>query len=127
MSDPNSLSARGTRAMHRVHARISTMARPATGFTSMPEPRTIGLFARGKQLVAGNFLFAGHLVTAPDMSIWDIDVPDEVFGQDLHGFAWLDDLAAVGDMRARDKAQRWVWGWIEAHGRGRGSDGSRRG
>ena len=120
MSDPNSLSARGTRAMHRVHARISTMARPATGFTSMPEPRTIGLFARGKQLVAGNFLFAGHLVTAPDMSIWDIDVPDEVFGQDLHGFAWLDDLAAVGDTAARERAQIWLWRWIDRFGRGRG-------
>ncbi len=120
MSDPNSLSARGTRAMHRVHARISTMARPATGFTSMPEPRTIGLFARGKQLAAGNFLFAGHLVTAPDMSIWDIDVPDEVFGQDLHGFAWLDDLAAVGDTAARDRAQVWLWRWIDRFGRGRG-------
>ena len=120
MSDPNSLSARGTRAMHRVHARISTMARPATGFTSMPEPRTIGLFARGKQLVAGNFLFAGHLVTAPDMSIWDIDVPDEVFGQDLHGFAWLDDLAAVGDTAARERAQVWLWRWIDRFGRGRG-------
>ena len=120
MSDPNSLSARGTRAMHRVHARISTMARPATGFTSMPEPRTIGLFARGKQLVAGNFLFAGHLVAAPDMSIWDIDVPDEVFGQDLHGFAWLDDLAAVGDTAARERAQVWLWRWIDRFGRGRG-------
>ena len=120
MSDPNSLSARGTRAMHRVHARISTMARPATGFTSMPEPRTIGLFARGKQLVAGNFLFAGHLVAAPDMSIWDIDVPDEVFGQDLHGFAWLDDLAAVGDTAARERAQIWLWRWIDRFGRGRG-------
>ena len=106
--------------MHRVHARISTMARPATGFTSMPEPRTIGLFARGKQLVAGNFLFAGHLVTAPDMSIWDIDVPDEVFGQDLHGFAWLDDLAAVGDTAARERAQVWLWRWIDRFGRGRG-------
>ncbi|MEP2532267.1 heparinase II/III family protein [Shimia sp.] len=120
MSDPNSMSARYTRVMHRMHARISTMARPATGFTSMPEPRTIGLFARGKQLVAGNFLFAGHLVTAPDTSIWDIDVPDEVFGQDLHGFAWMDDLAAVGDPLTRDRAQLWLWRWIDRFGRGRG-------
>ncbi|MEP1255427.1 MAG: heparinase II/III family protein, partial [Alphaproteobacteria bacterium] len=87
---------------------------------SMPEPRTIGLFARGKQLVAGNFLFAGHLVTAPDTSIWDIDVPDEVFGQDLQGFAWMDDLAAVGDPLTRDRAQLWLWRWIDRFGRGRG-------
>ncbi|WP_152926585.1 heparinase II/III family protein [Shimia sp. SK013] len=106
--------------MHRVHARISTMASPATGFTSMPEPRTIGQYARGKQLVAGNFLFAGHLLTAPNTSMWDLRPPDDVFAQELHGFAWLDDLAAVGDGVARDEAQDWVWGWIEQSGRGRG-------
>ncbi|SFM02952.1 heparinase II/III family protein [Shimia aestuarii] len=120
MSDPNSLAARYTRAMHRVHARISTMARPATGFTSMPEPRTIGLYARGKQLLAGNFLFAGHLVTAPETSIWDIGVPDEVFAQELHGFAWMDDLAAVGDAAARERAQLWLWRWIDRYGQARG-------
>ncbi|KPA20505.1 Heparinase II/III-like protein [Shimia sp. SK013] len=120
MSNPNGIPARYTRLMHRVHARISTMASPATGFTSMPEPRTIGQYARGKQLVAGNFLFAGHLLTAPNTSMWDLRPPDDVFAQELHGFAWLDDLAAVGDGVARDEAQDWVWGWIEQSGRGRG-------
>lgn len=120
MSNPDGFQARWTRFMHRVHARLSTRARPATGFTSMPEPRTIGAFARGRQLVAGNYLFAGHLVTAPELSLWDIRVTDPVFGQELNGFAWLDDLAAVGDGAAREKAQTWVWQWIDRYGRGRG-------
>ncbi|MDO6728177.1 heparinase II/III family protein [Cognatishimia sp. 1_MG-2023] len=109
-----------TRAMHRVHARFSALARPATCFTSMPEPRTIGVFAKGRQLLAGNFLFAGHLIVAPDTSIWDLDAPDLEFEQDLHGFAWLDDMAAVGDAATRKRAQTWVWRWIERYGRGRG-------
>ncbi|MFY0616420.1 heparinase II/III family protein [Shimia sp.] len=120
MSNPDSISARWTRLMHRVSARAATRARPATGFTSMPEPRTIGLYARGKQLVAGNFLFAGHLVTAPKTSIWDIEVPDDIFAEEQHGFAWLDDLAAVGDALARERAQEWVWRWIDRYGRGQG-------
>ncbi|CUH53871.1 heparinase II/III family protein [Shimia marina] len=120
MSNPETLSARWTRVMHRVAARMATRARPATGFTSMPEPRTIGLYARGKQLVAGNFLFAGHLVTAPNASMWDLEAPDEVFAEDLHGFAWLDDLAAVGDAPARERAQVWLWRWIARYGRGVG-------
>ncbi|MBO9407632.1 heparinase II/III family protein [Shimia sp. R9_1] len=120
MSDTDNFTARWTRLMHRVSARRSARAHPATGFTTTPEPRTIGLFARGKQLVAGNFLFAGHLVSAPKTAIWDIDVPDDVFAQELQGFAWLDDLAAVGDMAARDRAQEWVWHWIELYGRGTG-------
>ena len=43
--------------MHRLHARLAALARPATGFVSQPEPKTIGSFARGRQLTAGNFLF----------------------------------------------------------------------
>ncbi len=120
MFNPDGLGSRYTRAMHRVHARLSAMAQPATAFTSTPEPRTIGVFAKGRQLLAGNFLFAGHLIVAPETSIWDLDAPDLEFGQDLHGFAWLDDLAAVGDSAARKSAQAWVWRWIDRFGRGRG-------
>ena len=120
MFNPDSLSARYTRAMHRFHARLSTRARPATAFTSTPEPRTIGVFAKGRQLLAGNFLFAGHLVVAPETSIWDLDTPDPEFEEDLHGFAWLDDFAAVGDTPCREKAQLWVWRWIDRYGKGDG-------
>lgn len=120
MFNRNGPGSRNTRAMHRVHARLSTLARPATCFTSMPEPRTIGIFAKGRQLLAGNFLFAGHLIVAPGTSIWDLDAPDLEFEQDLHGFAWLDDMAAVGDSVSRKRAQNWVWRWIERFGRGRG-------
>lgn len=120
MSYPDGTSVWWTRMMHRAHARLSALARPATAFTSMPEPRTIGSFAKGKQLVAGNYLFAGHLVTAPERSLWQISPPDNVYAGDLHGFAWLDDLAAVGDASARGRAQDWLWDWIGHYGRGTG-------
>ena len=58
-------------AMHRLHARLSGLARPATGFVSQPDPKSIGSFARGRQLSAGNFLFAGFLIEAKGRSIWD--------------------------------------------------------
>lgn len=95
-------------------------ARMATGFVGQPEPRSIGLFSRGKQLVAGNFLLGGELVEQPGVSIWDVAVSDTDAVQDLHGFAWLDDLAAVGDAQARRRAQDWTWDWIDRFGRGRG-------
>ena len=53
--------------------------------------------------------------------LWDIDPPDLMFAQDAHGFAWLDDLAAAGDMNARKLAQDWVFGWIERYDTGRGA------
>lgn len=106
--------------MHRLHARWAGLARPATGFVSQPEPRSIGHYARGRQLVAGNFLFSGHLIEAPGLLIWDIAIPDHAFEDEVQGFAWLDDLAAVGDASARKKAQDWTWGWIARFGRGTG-------
>lgn len=120
MTGKAGLSARRTQALHRLHARLAGLARPATGFMSQPEPRSIGHYARGRQLVAGNFLFSGHLIEAPGLLIWDIAIPDPAFEDEVQGFAWLDDLAAAGDAAARKKAQDWTWGWIARFGRGTG-------
>lgn len=111
---------RWTRWMNRYQARRSAYARPAAGFVSQPEPRTIGRVARGRQLSAGNFLFAGHMIEAPGVLIWDLDPPDGLFEEELHGFTWLDDLAAAGDFKARQAAQDWTWGWIDRFGGGSG-------
>ena len=106
--------------MNRVHARWATFGQPAAGFVSQPEPRTIGRVARGRQLCAGNFLFGGQVVEAPDTSIWDLKMPSALFEEELHGFTWLDDLAATGDAKARRCAQHWTTGWIERFGNGKG-------
>ena len=62
----------------------------------------IGLFARGRQLLAGNLLFAGHLSELKDQSIWDIRTDNTLVLEEMHGCQWLDDLAAVGDHCAED-------------------------
>ncbi len=120
MSESENLSARWSRLMDRVQAKRATLGRPATAIVSQPDPRTIGSFARGRQLSAGNFLFAGHLIEAPDTGIWDIEPPDRPFAEALHGFGWLDDLAAAGDAFARARAQMWLREWIARYGQGRG-------
>ncbi len=106
--------------MDRLHARLAALSRPARGFVSQPEPKTIGSFARGRQLIGGNFLFAGFLITAPETGLWDLPAPDPRFDEELHGFLWLDDLAAVADAAARTRAQDWTFGWIRRYGRGSG-------
>ncbi|NVO56201.1 heparinase II/III family protein [Rhodobacteraceae bacterium B1Z28] len=120
MSNSDTMTSRWMRFQNRFYARLSQRQKAVTGFVAQPEPRTVGSFARGRQLVAGNLLFAGYLVEAQDTGLWEVAAPSTGFDEERHGFAWLDDLAAVGDVRAREKAQRWVWGWIEAHGRGQG-------
>ena len=120
MSNTDSFSTRRARFMNQLHARLASRAKAAKGFVSQPEPRTIGSFARGRQLVAGNCLFAGYLIEAPNGDIWDQRSPDRAYEEELHGFAWMDDLAAVGDISARERAQTWLWGWIERYDAGTG-------
>jgi len=73
-------------------------------------------------MLAGNFLFAGHLVEtdAKLPSLWDLPIPSNDYRMELHGFSWLDDLAAVGDTQARNQAQLWLREWIARYDRGRG-------
>ena len=120
MSRSDTMAGRHARLLNRIYARLSRRRRAATGFVSQPEPRTIGSFARGRQLIAGNLLFAGYLVDEPGIDLWEIDAPDAAFDADRHGFGWLDDLAAVGDHAARLKAQDWLKGWVELYGAGQG-------
>jgi len=103
---------------NRLAARAARSAPAAGGFVSMPEPRTIGFFARGKQLSAGNFLLAGHMVETHEP--WAIEPPSQGFAAELHGFGWLDHMAAAGDRAARLTAQGWVFDWIERFGMGDG-------
>ena len=120
MSKTDDLSARWVRLMNRLEARRAAWARPATAFISQPEPRTIGSFARGRQLSAGNYVFAGSLIQAPGHDLWDLTPPDDAFSEEQHGFGWLDDLAAAGDAPARKSAQNWLWTWIDRFGAGKG-------
>ncbi len=120
MAPTTASTASGPRWPDRLQARLAGRARPAQGFVSQPEPRAMGLFARGRQLMAGNFLFAGHLVEAPGTAIWDVTPPDAAFAAEAHGFAWLDDMAAVNDAATRARAQVWVQDWIRRYGRGAG-------
>ncbi len=91
-----------------------------SGFTSRPEPRSIGSDSRGRQLMAGNLLFAGVLIQVPRDLPWAIDAPSDAFEDELHGFEWLDHLAAVADGSSRPMAQDWLADWLRRFGTGRG-------
>ncbi len=102
----------------RLLARWFALRQAPLALVSQPEPRMVGQFARGQQMLAGNFLIEGELLLSPGA------IPFEQGGsaaqEALHGFAWLDDLAAVGDARARKLAQAGVMAWITRYGRGAG-------
>ena len=108
MFSAEGLSARRRLLFNRLESWRAGRAKPAGGFVSQPDPRTIGLFARGKQLISGNIQLAGYLIEAPNTQLWDIAAPDAGFVAEAQGFGWLDDLAAVGDHAARARAQDWT-------------------
>ncbi|SHJ55005.1 Uncharacterized conserved protein, heparinase superfamily [Palleronia salina] len=111
---------RQTRA-DRLHARLAGLGRHTRAFEREPLPPGTGIAERGAQIVAGHFLFRGYLVEAAETSVWDLPLPDDpLFEADLHGMAWLDDLAAQGTRKADVLARDWVHDWIARFGRGRG-------
>lgn len=120
MGGSGSTSRRFDRLADRLAVLAARRARVAGGFVSQPEPRSIGLYSRGKQLLAGNILLAGHLAEAPGVSLWDVAAPDQAFAAEAQGFGWLDDLAALGTREAAARARDWTWGWIARFGAGRG-------
>ncbi|MEN8833505.1 MAG: heparinase II/III family protein [Pacificibacter sp.] len=120
MSQTGNWRAKMTRRMNRFHAWRAARASVTTAFVSQPEPKSIGSYAKGRQLNAGNFLFAGQLIEAQSVAIWDLNDVTDDFVDELQGFAWLDDLAAVGDDIARGHAQDWILLWLERYGRGSG-------
>lgn len=85
-----------------------------------PEPLWIGDAAAARRLMDGRFRFAGQEVRAKDLGPWRLTPPSAAFAAALHGFAWLDDLAAAGTREARRVAQSWLFGWIAQFGEGAG-------
>ncbi len=101
-------------------ASLSSLRPAPRSFLCHPEPRAIGSFQRGEQLLAGQFIIGGEKLDAANGSLWSLQPPNDRFLQDLHSFSWLDDLAAVGGGAARKQAQAWMLEWIDAFGQGTG-------
>ena len=102
----------------RLVARLLARGQGPGVLIAQPEPRGTGLFGRGQQMLAGNFLMAGELVQATGHVPFAATTPEAVDA--LHGFGWLDDLAAVGNRDARKLAQQGMANWLDRYGRGQG-------
>lgn len=104
--------------LDRLGLRLRAARVGAAALVSAPEPRRIGQYARGRQMLAGNFLVAGDLIRAEETVPFAAPHPDAV--DELHSFDWLDHLAAVGDQAARGLAQKALGDWLAQFGRGAG-------
>ena len=110
------------RVLNQLHARLAGLSRQRLSFASMPDPRGLGSEIRGHQMLQGWRLCAGHLqkLAADSAPFGQPGLPPEAL-QELHGFDWLGDLAAVGDPAAEQMAQLWVKDWLRLYRRGTGT------
>lgn len=105
---------------NRLHGLRTMLGAKRVALVDLPGPRSLGSLRIGQDFLDGNFKFAGRLVMAPGISVWDIKAPDDAFRADMHGFGWLDHLMAVASPNAQKTAQLWVSEWIATYGRGHG-------
>lgn len=84
----------------------------------VPEPRLHGDYARGMAMLSGQILLEGEVIEM--RAGIPFTARTGAAERALHGFGWLDDLAAVGDTGARHLAQAALQSWIAQFGRGAG-------
>ena len=93
----------------------------AEQFISTPGPLSIGNTLVADKICQGEFFIFGNTLQLEDKVIWDHSLKNIENCEDLHGFTWLDDLAARGDNAAIEIAQKWIFSWIEKYGSGSGA------
>ena len=81
---------------------VSDEYRPDSRLPRWPEPRAIGQPGRGRRILDGTLTLAGQRLTGDPFACPDLPLDCLI---ELHGFAWLDDLAAVAGGAARDLAR----------------------
>jgi len=106
--------------MARLQPREGALAHSHSVLIWQPDPKSLGDPGRGGALCAGNVFVAGAQIAVPGTGLWDIRPPSDAVRDALHGFGWLDDLAALADGAARRRARDWTLDWVARHGGGRG-------
>ena len=99
-------------------------APPARGETYRPLQRPAdflpGVAARGESLVAGVYDLGGQVIHATEAgedggTPWRHKSAGAHWLAELHGFAWLRDLRAVGSGQAAERARSLVLDWLRQH------------
>lgn len=87
------------------------MKRPEA-FLRHPEPLAIGHPGRGRAILGGELVLRGHVLRGNPFSIQGLPL---LVRADLHGFGWLDDLAALANADVRALVQKRVLDWQFEH------------
>lgn len=107
-------------ARARQRMRDLTAGREFSGLRHRPEAREFGDFTAARRALEGTLVLGGYTAPLRGLTPWELDLPSDVLVQRLHGFGWLDDMAALSGKVARARAQGWVLGWLDRYSEGTG-------
>ena len=71
---------------------------------------------RGQAIVEGTYRFAGEPIVSAERP-WDMGLAGPDWQAELHGFAWIADVASVASEAATERARALLRGWLERHDR----------
>ena len=96
--------------------RLASRGKPPLRLVGVARDHVTGSKPRGEQLLAGRFVAGGEAVDLAALDWGAIDVASPL-GAELHGFAWLRDLAAAATReRGAPLAEDLAGRWLLAHG-----------
>lgn len=109
-------------ALRRLVGRASLPPRAAETYRLLQRPADLmpGAAGRGETLIAGTFELGGQAVNAAHVGDgsgppWRHREAGDYWLGELHGFAWLRDLRAVGNGQAAERARSLVLDWLRQH------------
>lgn len=92
---------------------LTLRAEPPQRLRRVPPPPWPGDVERGKAILAGRFVCAGQPIDAEKPGWRDPQLSEPALAE-LHGFGYLDDLAAVGGEAAQLRARSLIASWLDA-------------
>jgi uncharacterized heparinase superfamily protein len=98
--------------MHRVRL----MGRAPKSLALTLDERWPGDPRRGQAIIEGSYRFAGETIASPEPP-WDTGLAGPEWQAELHGFAWLADVAAVASEAAAERARTLLGAWLTRYDR----------
>lgn len=109
-------------ALRRLGGRVSRRGarEEAPELLHLPLDLVPGVAGRGEAMVAGHYEFGGRRVHASEVgergeAPWRHQAAGDYWLGELHSFAWLRDLRAVGTAQAAERARSLVLDWLQQH------------
>lgn len=103
-----------------VYARMPSDTVTADGIRIVAEPNSIGSADRGRKILEGKLPFRSEEHPIPAGGIWKTEGKNRRLLSWIHGFTWLDDLAAIRDGAAIKLSKAGTLEWIRRFHAGNG-------